>query len=171
MNCWKEKYLYTGLWINAAAWRQVQILPQCSGWCFALDRSHKMVPSPSLHHPVPPKSLTHVKARNSKQNSMFVYIDFWINTSVFILISKTLRSLHGLTTAARAGLSFGIFINTGHTEAGGICPGYHITAWCNHKATVRFTCTVAPDSHRMWLFFLPACPWVWKFRLLIPKGE
>lgn len=51
MSCWKEKYLYTGLWINAVAWRQVEILPKSSGWCFAFDGSHRMVPSPSLHHP------------------------------------------------------------------------------------------------------------------------
>lgn len=40
MSCWKEKYLYTGLGINAVAWRWAWILPKCPGWFFASDGSH-----------------------------------------------------------------------------------------------------------------------------------
>lgn len=92
---------------------------------------------------------------------MFIYTYFWISTTLFIFISRNLMSLQGLTKAARTGSPLGIFISTGRAE--GICSGYHFTAWCNHKATVHFTCTVAPDSHRMWLFFasLPLTVEIW----------
>lgn len=157
MSCWKEKSLHWAL--NKFCGLDTSTDFAQEFWLMlCLWRVPRKVPSLSLHHPVPPKSLTHVKARHGKQNIIFIYIYFWINRSVFIFISNTLKSLQGLTKATRTELPSGIFINTDMQTQEGSCPGYHITAWSNYKVSVCFTCITTPDSHRMWLF-LQACPW------------
>lgn len=65
-----------------------KILPKSSVWCFAFDVSYRMVPAPSLHRAVAPESLTHVKARNSKQNTVFVYLSMSKHKYIYIHIQS-----------------------------------------------------------------------------------
>lgn len=111
MSCWKEKSLHWAL--NKFCGLDTSTdFAQAFWLMLCIWRVPRKVPSLSLHHPVPPKSLTHVKARHGKQNIISIYIYFWINRSVFIFISNTLKSLQGLTKATRTELPSGIFINT-----------------------------------------------------------